>query len=86
MSRKRKSLALLAIMLAMLVLMIAILRQTLMQNTVATKDDDRQPQNDITDGPKGPVLVVPESPLGTIALFTAFVTGFVTFASVQKRR
>jgi len=86
MSRKRKSLALLAIMLAMLVLMLAIFRQNLMQNTVATEDDDRQPQNDITDEPKGLVLVVPESPLGTIALFTAFAAGFATFASVQKRR
>jgi hypothetical protein len=85
MSRKKKSLALLATLLALLALLLMLYRLNFAQNSAAKDSEEIQPQNDTQDKPKGPILVVPENPLGIIGLMTAFAAGLGIFGITKKK-
>lgn len=86
MSRRKKSLAFLAVLLALLALLLVYYRLNVAQNTGAKNTEDTQLQNDAQDKPKGPVLVVPENPLGIIGLMSAFAAGLGIFGIAKKRK
>lgn len=86
MSRKKKSLALLAALLALLALLLVLYRLNFAQNTVANNSEEIQAQDDTQDEPKGPVLVVPENPLGIIGLMSAFAAGLGIFGITKRKK
>ncbi len=50
------------------------------------KSVESSPQNNPPEIPEGPEFVIPESPLGTLALISAFSAAFGVFALSKKGR
>ena len=51
----------------------------------AAAETPSEPTSDNSDNPDGPLFVIPESPLGTLGLFSGVAAAFVIFGVIRKK-
>jgi len=54
--------------------------------TLASPPPQNNPTSDGESTPKGPVLTVPESPIGTIGMISALMAGLGLFATTKRKK
>ena len=86
MSKKKFSLILFIIAFVTIVAFFTATSHTNNQSTKETDNANNQPTNDANTTPKGQLLVVPESPLGTIGSIAAAASGLGIFVFFKKRK
>ena len=92
MSRKKLSLGFLILICIILIVSYTILHYNAAKITEENQPQDNPadnpevPQDNPADNPEGPLLVIPETPVGTLGLISALAGGFGTFTIMKKRR
>jgi hypothetical protein len=79
----RKKMLLSAILLGCIIVVISF--AAIYYNT-SGNPEETQPQGSSPENAEGPLLVIPESPTGTLGLISALAAGFGMFTIVKKRR
>ena len=85
MSKKKTLLLLLAIICVAIILAYTMNLNSASPNTPENQSGNHSETSE-QETPEGPMFVVPENPLGTLGLISAFVVAFGVFALKKKAR